>query len=84
MYLVNTRLDICCVVNVLSQFMSQAETESLDNSEACIEISMKHYWIWPEIFLQCRLDFAEICRCRLSKERSGLEEHIQLMFYLRV
>jgi hypothetical protein len=25
----------------------------------------------------------DICRCRLGKERSGLKEHIWLLFYLR-
>jgi hypothetical protein len=55
MYLVNTRLDSCYAVNVLSQFMSQPRQ---DSSKACIEIYMRHNWIWPEICLQCELEFA--------------------------
>ena len=45
---------------------------------------MRRGWIWPEICLQCRLEFAEICQCRLGRERGGLEEHIRLLFYLEV
>jgi hypothetical protein len=60
------------------------ETDSLDSSEACIEISTRHSWIWPEICLQCRHEIAGICRCRLGRERSGPEEHIRLLFYLGV
>jgi hypothetical protein len=45
---------------------------------------MRHNWIWPEICLQCRLEFAEIFQCRLGRERSGPEEHIRLLFYLGV
>jgi hypothetical protein len=84
MYLVNTRPDICYATNVLSQSMSQLETDSLDSSKACIEIYTRHSWIWPEICLQCELEFAGICRYRLSKEYSGPEEHIRLLFYLGV
>jgi hypothetical protein len=66
MYLVNTRPDICYAVNVLSQFMSQSRQTHWTTSETCIEISTRHSWIWPEICLQCRLEFAGICR--LGKE----------------
>jgi hypothetical protein len=45
---------------------------------------MRHSWIWPEIYPQCRHELAGTCRCRLSRERSGLEEHIWLLFYLGV
>jgi hypothetical protein len=58
-----------------------AKTNSLDNSKSCIEIHMRHSWIWPEICLQCELEFAGICRYILSREYSGLEEHIWLLFY---
>jgi hypothetical protein len=27
------------------------ETDSLDNNKTCIEISTRHSWIWPEIFI---------------------------------
>jgi hypothetical protein len=84
MYMVNTRPDICYVANVLSQSMSQFETDSLDSSKACIEIYMRHSWIWPEICLQCELKFAGIYRYSLRKEYSGPEEHIWLLFYLGV
>jgi hypothetical protein len=60
------------------------ETNSLDSSEACIEISTRHSWIWPEICLRCRHEIVGIRRCRLGRERSGLEEHIWLLFYLGV
>jgi hypothetical protein len=82
MYRVNTRPDICseCTKSV----HESVETDSLDNSEPCIEISTRHSWIWPEICLQCRHEIAWICRCRLGRERSVPEEHIQLLFYLRV
>jgi hypothetical protein len=82
MYLVNTRPDICYVVNVLKPSHETTETNSLDNNKTCIEIPTKHNWIWHEICLQCRLDLAGICRCRLGREYSGLEEHIQLLFTL--
>jgi hypothetical protein len=83
MYMVNTKPDICYAVNVLSQFMSQPR-HSVDSNEACIEISRRHSWIWPEICLQCRHEFAGICRCRLARECSEPEEHIRLLFYLGV
>jgi hypothetical protein len=59
-----------------------SETYSLDSSEAFIEISTRHRWIWPNICLQCRHDIARICRCRLGRECSGPEEHIWFLFYL--
>jgi hypothetical protein len=30
---------------------------------------MRNIWIWPEICLQCRHEFARICRCRLGREQ---------------
>jgi hypothetical protein len=61
-----------------------AETDSLDSSEACAEIPTRHSWIWPEICLCCRHEIVGICRCRLGRERSGLEEHIWLLFYFGI
>jgi hypothetical protein len=66
----------------LSQAHESTETDSLDNNKTCIEIPTKHSWIWPEICLQCRLELAGICRCRLGREYSGPEEHIGCCFTL--
>jgi hypothetical protein len=60
------------------------ETDSLDRNEACIEISTRHSWTWPEICLKCRHDLAGTCRCRLGRVCSGREEHTRLLFYLGV
>jgi hypothetical protein len=60
------------------------EINSLDSSEACAEISMRHSWIWPDISLRCRHEIAGICRCRLGRECGGLEEHIRLLFYFGI
>jgi hypothetical protein len=60
------------------------ETDTLDSSEACVEIFMKHSWLWTEICLRCRDEIAGICRCRLSRERSGPEEHLRLLFYFGI
>ena len=79
MHLVNTRPDICYASNVLSQSMSQPRQTS---SKACIEIYMRHNWIWPKICLQCRHKIAGICRCKLGRVHSGSEEHIRLLFTL--
>jgi hypothetical protein len=57
MYLVNTRLDSCHAMNVLSHFMSQTETDSLDNNKTGIKIYLRHSWIWPQTCLQCELEF---------------------------
>jgi hypothetical protein len=57
MYLVNTRLDSCYVVNVLRQSMSHPRQTHWIIVKTCIEIYMRHSWIWPEICLQCELDF---------------------------
>ena len=38
--------------------------------------------VWPEICLQCRLEFAGICI--MDRKYSGSEEHIQLLFYCEV
>jgi hypothetical protein len=58
------------------------ETDTLDSSEACVEISTRHIWLWPEICLRCRHEIAGICRCRLGREHSGPEEHIWFLFTL--
>jgi hypothetical protein len=42
------------------------ETDTLDRSEACVDISTRHGWLWPEICLWCRHYIAGICRCRLA------------------
>ena len=42
MYLVNTRLDSCYAVNVLKSFHESVETDLLDSSKTCIEISTRH------------------------------------------
>jgi hypothetical protein len=60
------------------------KTNSLDSSEACVDIAMRHSWIWLEICLKCRHEIAGICQCRLGRECSGLEEHIQLLFYFGI
>jgi hypothetical protein len=72
------------------------ETDSLDNTEACVEISMRRSWIWSEICFRCRHEIAGICRCRLGRERSGseenrlsrehsgTEEHLRLLFYFGI
>jgi hypothetical protein len=67
MYLVNTRPDLCYAVNVLSQFMSQSRQTHWIAQQTCIEIYTRHSWIWPEICLQCGLEFAGICRYRLAE-----------------
>jgi hypothetical protein len=43
-----------------------AKTDTLDRSEACVEIFMRHNWLWPEICLRCKHDIARICQCRLG------------------
>jgi hypothetical protein len=60
------------------------EIDTLDSSEACVEIFMRQCWLWPEICLRCRHEIARICRCKLRRERSGPEEHIWLLFYLGI
>jgi hypothetical protein len=66
------------------QVYESAETDTLDSSEACVEISTRHSWLWPEICLRCRHEIAGICRCRLGRERSGSEEHIRLLFHFGI
>jgi hypothetical protein len=84
MYLVNTRPDICYAVKYTQSVYESTETDTLDSSEACVEISTRHSWIWPEICLRCRHEIAGICRSRLGRERSGPEEHIWLLFYFGI
>jgi hypothetical protein len=60
------------------------ETDTLDSSEACVEISTRHSWLWSEIFLRCRHEIVGICRCRLGRECSGPEEHIWLLFHFGI
>jgi hypothetical protein len=84
MYLVNTRPDSCYAVNVLSQFMSQ--------SRQTHEIAIKHVLRYIRGTVgyglryasKCGLEFAGICRYRLGREYSGLEENIRLLFFLGV
>jgi hypothetical protein len=54
--------------------------DSLDSSETCIEIPMRHCWIWLEICLQFRLEFVGICR--MDRKYNGPKEHIWLSLYL--
>jgi hypothetical protein len=49
MYLVNTRLDICFVVNTLSQFMVEPRRVHWVASEACVEVSSWYNGLWTEI-----------------------------------
>jgi hypothetical protein len=56
----------------------------LVNTRPDICYAVNVLWIWPEICLQCRHEFARICQFRLGREHSGPEEHIRLLFYLGV
>jgi hypothetical protein len=51
MYLVNTKLDICFVVNTLNQFMvdSRAKERALDNNKTCSQVFEGHNGLWSEI-----------------------------------
>jgi hypothetical protein len=52
MYLVNTKLDLCYAVDVLSQFMSQPrQTHGIEVKHVLIYIYMRHSWTWHEICL---------------------------------
>jgi hypothetical protein len=55
-----------------------AETDSLDNCKACIEIHTRRY------ASSCEIEFAGICLYRLSTECNGPEEHICLLSYCEV
>jgi hypothetical protein len=59
-----------------------AEIDTLDSSEACVEISTRHSWLWLEICLRCRHEIAGICRCRLGRERSGRKSTSSCCFTL--
>jgi hypothetical protein len=83
MYLVNTRPDMLC--SECTQLDSESsKTNTLDCNEGSVEISMNQSWLWPKICLQCRNEIAGICRCKLGKERSGLEENPWLLFYFGI
>jgi hypothetical protein len=60
-----------------------SETDTLDSIETCVEISTRQNWLWIEIFLRCRHEISWIF-CRLGREHSGMEEHIQLLFHFRI
>jgi hypothetical protein len=51
MYPVNTRLDSCHTVNVMSQLRQ--------THLATTKHVLRHSWVWSEICLQCELEFAE-------------------------
>jgi hypothetical protein len=65
-------------------FYESVKTDTLDKSEACVEIFMRHGWLWTEICLWCRHEITGTCRCRLGREHSGPEEHLQLLFYFGI
>jgi hypothetical protein len=49
MYLVNTRPDICFVVNTLSQFMVELRQVHWIASEACAQVLERYNGVWVEV-----------------------------------
>ena len=83
MYLVKTRPDICYAVNVLSQFMSQPRQRH--------SIAAKHVLRYLRGTIGYGLRYASsvleptgICRCRLSRKRSGQKKKLWLLLHFRV
>jgi hypothetical protein len=83
MYLVNTR-PLCYAVSILNQFMSHSRQNHWIAAKHVLRYLRGTVGLWPEICLRCRHEIAGIFRCRLGRERSGLEEHIRLLFYLGI